>query len=308
MNSQLVRVALIALVAGCSGSRKEPAVAIPNPHPEWQSAFVDVDGLRLHYWRTGGTDRPVIIMAHGITDYGLNWAALAERLQPDYDVVMYDARGHGYSDQPEGPYDLVTHVNDLVGLIRSLDIEQPILMGHSMGGSTVALAAATHPNLARAIILEDPADMLARTEPLLPKVIPDWKKQIRADRKMGKEALIAHARTVRHPGWRDVDYDLWAESKRLVNPDVVEILHGQGFGDAGVTYPRVRVPTLILKADADSAARAKHLAIARLLPNGKLVHFAGAGHVIRNDRPDDVAREIRAFLARCDSTSGRAGK
>ena len=169
-------------------------------------------GLRLHYWRTGGADRPVLLLAHGITDYGLNWTGLAERLQQDYDVVMYDARGHGYSDQPDGPYDLATHVADLLGLIRQLKLEQPILMGHSMGGSAVALAAATEPGVARAIILEDPADIQANIEPLLPEVIPDWKRQVRADKKATKEQLIEHARTVRHPGWRDVDYELWSRS------------------------------------------------------------------------------------------------
>jgi len=78
---------------------------------------------------------------------------------------------------------------------------------------------------------------------------------------------------------------------------VVEILRGQGFGDAGVTWPRIQVPTLVLKADADAASRKRHLEIASALPNGRLVHIDGAGHVIRNDRPDDTEREIRAFLS-----------
>jgi len=297
MRSHLLCLPLFAALAACSGSSDEANMASLNPHPEWQSAYVDVNGLRLHYWRTGGEGKPVMVMAHGITDYGLNWAGLAERLQPDYDIVMYDARGHGYSDKPDGPYDLASHVADLVGLLQALGIERPVLMGHSMGGSTVALAAATYPELARAIILEDPADILARTDPLKPEIIPDWKQMVLEDRNNDPAALMEHARTVRHPGWRDIDYQLWAESKRLVHPNVVDILNGDGFGDAGVTYPKIQVPTLILKADADSAGRARNLEIASLLPNGKLVHFGGAGHVVRNDRPDEVEREIRTFLA-----------
>ena len=304
MNRHVLGLALIGALTGC-GTREEPAAAPLNPHPEWQSAFVDVGGLRLHYWRTGGEGKPVLVLAHGITDYGLNWTGLAERLQQEYDVVMYDARGHGYSDQPDGPYDLASHVADLVGLIEQLKLAQPILMGHSMGGSTVALVAATHPGLARAVILEDPADIQSSIEPLRPEVIPDWKKQVRADRKAKKEKLIEHARTVRHPGWRDVDYELWWESKRLVHPNVVDILNGQGFGSARETWPKVMVPVLVLKADADSAARAQHLAIARLLPHGRLVHIAGAGHVIRNDRPKAVERELRAFLAELPPLASR---
>lgn len=285
------------LLGGCSDAPDRTAPEAPRLHPGWQSAYLDSNGIRLHYWRTGGSGKPVLVLAHGITDYGLNWTSLAERFEAEYDIVMYDARGHGYSDKPDGPYDLATHVADLAGLIRGLGIEKPVLMGHSMGGATVASAAVTFPDLARAVILEDPADMLARLEPLGEAVIPKWKKQIRRDRRAGAAKLMAHARSTRHPGWQDRDYGLWVESKLLVNPNVVDILHGNGFGDAGVTYPKLRVPTLILKADADANGRKKHLEIARLLPQGRLIHIDGAGHVIRNDRPEETVRAIRAFLS-----------
>ncbi len=289
---------LATLLGGCGGAPDQNAPEAPRTHPGWQSAYVTNNGIRLHYWRTDGTGKPALVLAHGITDYGLNWTSIAERLEGEYDIVMYDARGHGYSDKPDGPYDLATHVADLVGLIRALGIEKPVLMGHSMGGSIVALAAATYPDLARAVILEDPADMLAQIEPLGEAIIPAWKKQIRRDRRAGKAKLMAMARDKRHPGWRHRDYELWAESKLLVNPNVVDILHGDGFGDAGVTYPKLVVPTLILKADANADDRKKHLAIASLLAHGKLVHIDGAGHVIRNDRPEDTERAIRFFLSR----------
>jgi len=282
----------------CKGNREK---AKQMEQPSYKSAYVISNGIRIHYWRAGEIGNPVMIMAHGITDYGLNWTSLAEKFKQDYDIIMYDARGHGFSDKPEGPYDLSTHVEDLAGLIRALAIEKPILMGHSMGGGTVALFAATHPESPRAVILEDPADMLALLNPLTEDIIPNWKKQIEADKALGKEKLIKHARTERHPGWADIDYDLWAESKLMVRANVVDILAGKGFGNAGETYPRIIAPTLILKADADEENRKKHQEIASLLPNGKLVHIDGAGHVIRNDRPAETEREIRAFLAGLDS-------
>jgi pimeloyl-ACP methyl ester carboxylesterase len=288
---------VVATLGGCSGGRGEGAPKVPRQHAGWESGFVDSNGIRLHYWRTGGTGKPVMILAHGITDYGLNWTSLAERLQNDYDLILYDARGHGYSDKPEGPYDLATHVEDLVGLIRALGVENPILMGHSMGGGTVALAAATYPDLPRAVILEDPADMQTRLRPLGEDDIVKWKRQIEADRDSSKESLMARARTKIHPGWRDVDYECWAESKLLVNPNVVDIIRGHSFGDAVETYPKIFVPTLILKADTDADNRSKHLEMARLLPQGKMVYIEGAGHVVHNDKPAETERQIRAFLS-----------
>lgn len=294
MRHTLVALIAIAAIPGC---RRSEAPRTPTAHAGWQSSFVPSNGLRLHYWRTGGPGKPVIVMAHGITDYGLNWTSLAEKLEREYDVVMYDARGHGFSDKPKGPYDLGRHVEDLVGLVKALDIRKPILIGHSMGGATVALAAATHPDMPRALILEDPADMLARVQPLPPNIASGWKETIRGDRATSKRKLMEIARTKRHPGWAALEYERWAESKLLVEPNVVDILDGVGFGDAGVTYARIAVPVLILKADADEATRKKNLEVASLLPHGRLVHIDGAGHVIRNDRPVETEREIRAFLA-----------
>jgi pimeloyl-ACP methyl ester carboxylesterase len=147
------------------------------------------------------------------------------------------------------------------------------------------------------VILEDPGDMLLGDEALPEEILPDWKEMVEADRAQGREALIASARSERHPGWTDLDYGLWAESKLLVDPDVVDILRGEGFGNAVETYPRISAPTLILKADAEGERREVHRQLASSLVNGRLVHIDGAGHVIRNDRPEETELEIRRFLA-----------
>jgi pimeloyl-ACP methyl ester carboxylesterase len=47
-------------------------------------------------------------------------------------------------------------VEDLAGLIRESKLVKPVLMGHSMGASTVAAFAARYPDIPRAVILEDP--------------------------------------------------------------------------------------------------------------------------------------------------------
>lgn len=267
----------------------------PVPYADWESNSVKSNGIRIHYWRTGGEGRPVMIMAHGITDYCLSWASLAAKFESDYDIIMYDARGHGFSGKPEGPYSLHAHVEDLVGLIKALEIEKPILVGHSMGCSTVASVGADYPDLPAAIIMEDPVfpDML---EHLTEDILPDWKAMVEADRTMGKQKLMKVARTKRHPGLSYFEYDHWAESKLLVTPNVIDILHGEGLGDPVKTYPKITAPTLILKADADKDSRQKHLKVAGLLPNGKLVHIDGASHLVRKDKPVETEHQIRIFL------------
>jgi pimeloyl-ACP methyl ester carboxylesterase len=293
----IVSIMIVILMFGNCSDRPQDTSQETEIQIGWASAFVESNGIRIHYWRTRGSGKPILIMAHGITDYGLNWTSLARKFENDYDIIMYDARGHGLSAKPEGPYDLKSHVEDLAGLIQALGIEKPILMGHSMGGGTVALLSANYPGIPRAVILEDPADMIVHEQPMTEDVIPGWKKMIEEDKARGKQGLIELARRERHKGWTDLDYELWAESKLLVNPSVVTILEGDGFGNAIETYSKITAPTLILKADAKEESRDQHREIARHLKNGKIVHIDGAGHVIRNDRPAETEKVIREFLA-----------
>ena len=282
-----------------SGCNNNSGYVKPVPYTNWESASVKSNGIRIHYWRTGGTGKPVMIMAHGITDYGLSWSSLAEKFQDDYDIIMYDARGHGFSEKPESRYSLTDHVEDLVGLIKALNIKKPILVGHSMGSWTVALAGATHPDLPRVIIMEDPA--LGKDLKFLKEInISLWKELIETDRMTSKKKLMNHARSKRHPGLSDFEYDHWAEAKLLVNPNVVNVIKDASLREPNEVYPKIIVPALILKADADEANRKKHIETAKLLPNGKLVHIDGASHLVRMDKPAETERQIRAFLAGLD--------
>ena len=285
--------ASVFVVTGCKNNQpgKESV-----PYRNWESSSVKSHHIRIHYWRTGGTGKPVMIMAHGITDYGLVFASLAGRLEDDYDIIMYDARGHGFSSKPEGPYDLATHVEDLMGLIKALDIEHPILMGHSMGSGIVSLFGATYPDIPQAIILEDPA-LAGEIDYLTEAVLPEWKQRIEADRSMGKQKLIKEGKTKRHKGWSDFEYDHWAEAKLLVHANVVEVIVGKALANEDKIYPKISAPVLILKADAGRETREKHLKAASDLANGTIVHIDGATHQVRLDKPDETEHQIRRFLA-----------
>ncbi|MHC4205661.1 MAG: alpha/beta fold hydrolase [Planctomycetota bacterium] len=292
MKYMFLLMPIVSILAGCENSSGQVK---PVPYANWESNSVKSNGIRIHYWRTGGVGKPVMIMAHGVTDYGLSWASLAAKFEADYDVIMYDARGHGFSEKPEGPYSLDAHVEDLVGLIKALEIDKPILIGHSMGSGTIALAGVTYPDLPSAIIMEDPA--LAEMLKYLVEVnIPEWKKLIEADKAMGKQKLMKLARSKRHPGWSDFEYDHWAEAKLLVSSNVVDVIRGEALRQPDKIYPKIIAPTLILKADADKNNRQKHVKVAELLPNGKLVHIDGATHLVRQDKPEETERQIRIFL------------
>jgi pimeloyl-ACP methyl ester carboxylesterase len=62
----------------------------------WHQGVIETDRARLRYFRSGG-ELPSVVLVHGFTDSALYFTRVAEALATDYDVVAYDARGHGIS-------------------------------------------------------------------------------------------------------------------------------------------------------------------------------------------------------------------
>src|SRR5918997_3105648 len=100
------------------------SLAVGPPAPAgWTDGYVVANGIRIHYWRTGG-NKPPLVMAHGSSDDGLCWTNLAREFQDQYDIVMFDARGHGLSDPPSPSDPPDVQVEDLAGLIRELKLDR----------------------------------------------------------------------------------------------------------------------------------------------------------------------------------------
>ena len=94
--------------------------------PDWKSSYVESNGIRMDYTRTGG-DRPPLVLAHGFSDDGLRWTPVARALEAEFDVVMLDARFHGLSDAPEQDCHEGMMADDLAGPIRALSLPAPII-------------------------------------------------------------------------------------------------------------------------------------------------------------------------------------
>lgn len=263
-----------------------------GPRERWKSAYVEANGIRLHYWRTGeGSGKPVIVAAHGISDSALCWMSLAMDMEDDYDFVLYDARGHGLSDKRATGYKIEDHAADLAGLIAGLGLERPVLMGHSMGGAIVAVTAVEHPALPLAVIMVDaawlraPADAAAHTA-----AFRKWLNEVHGKSVDELMDLVKDE----NPGWPFEDWKPWAESKTQVSLNVVRTY--EDLPALEKYFPRLDVPTLVLEADLGPGERQQDLVSASLLPQGEMIHIGGARHSVHRDKPVETRRAIRNFL------------
>jgi len=256
-----------------------------------------VNGVRLHYTRSGGGGPPVVL-AHGLTDSGACWGRLAGALEGDFDLVLYDARGHGRSAAPERGYRPEDHVVDLLGLLQELGLEKPALIGHSMGAANVALAAAAHPELASCLVLEDPPwqdhypdDVAAGLE--------EWQQEIVAAKARSLEEIIGPARA-EHPEWAEVEWLPWAEAKRRASPRVFDwVAPGPALDGWREVVSAITCPLLLLTADTALDALVTPEVAGEVVvrcPRAEVVRIAGAGHSIRRERFEPYRRAVSAFL------------
>lgn len=266
----------------------------------WFEGDVTANGIRLHYYRTGG-NKPPLVLSHGFTDSGLCWARVAQALEGDYDVVMYDARGHGRSEAPDAGYDSMERAADLAGLIGALGLDRPAIAGHSMGASTTLYCAAMYPDLMRAAVLED-GGMFSR-EPgrgFDPTRAAAMQQKERDRREMTKEALIALCRK-ENPTWDETELEPWAEAKQRLSLKAI----GHPIGAEGLSWrdalARVTCPVLLVTADLDrgaSVAPETAEEARRILPILRVVNVPGAGHQIHREQFEKLVETMRALLAR----------
>jgi N-formylmaleamate deformylase len=268
----------------------------------WQSDDIEVNGLKLHYTRTGGA-KPPVVLAHGFSDDGLCWTPVAEVLAADYDVVMVDARGHGRSAAPEQGYGSADHASDLAGVIRALGLKRPAVLGHSMGAASTLVLAGLYPDVPRAILLEDPPPWwitaeagvpLARQSPIRLGII-ELKRKTR-------EELIAHARSG-SPTWPEAELGPWADSKLRFSFNILTADEPAAV-DWATTTGRITCPALLITADPALGALVtpeSAAALQALAPQTRIAHIAGAGHSIHREQFVGYIEVVRTFLAESPS-------
>jgi lipase len=121
--------------------------------------------LRTHKW--GPPSGEPVVCVHGVAQHGGIFEPLGRRLaESGRHVVAVDLRGHGESSR-EPPWNVDTHVDDLLETASELGIECPTWVGHSFGGRIVATLAEREPQRAdRLALLEAglqvPADHVLR--------------------------------------------------------------------------------------------------------------------------------------------------
>jgi len=270
---------------------------------DFKSGVVIANGVKLHFYRTG-RGKPPLVLLHGVTDDGLCWSPIADVLADRFDVIMVDLRGHGKSEAPETGYTLTIMADEVASLIKELGLEKPIVMGHSMGAITTLTLAGLYPNVARAIVLEDPPPfwMIKASDSNEPQKRNPLALWIESNKRKTKEDLFNEVRSG-NPGWAEAELEPWVNSKLRYSPKIVKLVEMVDLSSMGFEslFKKITCPTLMLTADLSKGSIVGEKDIVTLKPwitHLEVVHIVGAGHNIRRDQFEKYMDAVQTFLAK----------
>jgi N-formylmaleamate deformylase len=272
----------------------------------WSDNYLTTNGLEIHYYRTGG-DKPKVILNHGAGDDGLCWTRVVKELEQDYDVIMPDGRGHGKSASGKGDYSTRQRVSDLAGLMQTLELDRPVIGGHSMGADTCMHLAAGYPQLTRAIFLEDPPIFLpgekfgGGEQTLEGKDVGKMMARfMRVFKLMPRFIGVRMARKT-SPTYPEDEIIPWVDSKERLSFYFLNSLPSMQLDLSAPfeVFKKISVPILLFIGDKEKmsiVSEATAREASRVNAKVQVVHLEGASHDIRRTRFDGYMPALKKFL------------
>jgi non-heme chloroperoxidase len=176
-------VLLLSLTARASAQQAAPWHD-PSPH---KVQFVTVDNnVKLEVLDWGGSGRPIVLLA-GSGNTAHVYDNFAPKLTSEYHVYGITRRGFGSSSKPDSGYDDQRLADDVLHVLDALNINAPVLVGHSMAGSELTTLGAKHSDRLSGLVyleaLRDPTRDYSELTKKLPTAMQNPPQASEADRK-----------------------------------------------------------------------------------------------------------------------------
>jgi pimeloyl-ACP methyl ester carboxylesterase len=275
---------------------------------------VDAAGVPTHVERWPAahpSGQPPVVLIPGFAESTYVFSRLAPRLAADRDVYAYDVRGYGFTAH-QGPYTLAADTDQLAGLVATLHLTRPIVLGHSLGAAIALSLALRDPASVTGVVAANGDGTpyfgndrsaagggggglrtLLTLPPLGPAVLT---------------AVVRHRDPIRRlvasqcgPGCPSDDraVDRW-RAPFLAPGGVSAFLAISRQPLIGLTDDQerqIRVPTAVFSSSDDrSFDHTQAVATAARLHTGLLAELPGARHLALLGEPDQVAAAVRPQL------------
>ncbi len=275
---------------------------------DWTSNFVSANGIRHHYLEWGEPSNPPVLMLHATGLCAWPWKPIARGLAERYRVLAFDQRGHGDTDRSDKGYRFEYAGEDVAAIVEAMDLESPLVIGHSSGGLAAIIASRLLPGrFGRVVLVETRVSNDVAN-------VPSQDLSRRADRTRMKrsvwesrEAMFDAYRTrAAFKDWEDEPYRQFIEGgTRLLSdgraelkchPETEATFYGMR-DDLQVTKYLKELPGdwLLLLADYPGSQRPKDPGIEqfrRLVPGSVVKPMGKGSHFLPMEYPSDVLNAI----------------
>jgi pimeloyl-ACP methyl ester carboxylesterase len=246
----------------------------PEPPFHPASAFTH-DGATL-IWEARGSGDTTFVLVHGIGMGRTVFTGLADLLVEHGRVIALDLPGFGDSPEPDRTPTIERLADIVAAFVRAERIQDPILIGHSMGTQVIAEVAARHPELHSRLVMIGPTVQIGQRRALvqLRKLAKDL-----ADESL--KVLITGAREYLRAG-----------------PNLRRKMRAMLVHRPEIIYPRISADTLVLRGEADTVSPRDWCEfVAATIRRSRLREVPGSGHETMIKNPEPAARLILEWLA-----------
>jgi pimeloyl-ACP methyl ester carboxylesterase len=290
-----------------TGPLKERYVAarVSHRHGEATSHFVSVDGARMHFVIKGeGT--PVVLI-HGNPGSCEDWVKLYGPLSAHYQTIAFDRPGHGHSERPNHR-DITVEVQAAIlrDALHQLNIERPVLVGHSWGSALALAYAVGFPqDLAGLVLLapaaylsDDGVSMISKLPavPIIGDVINYLFTPLVGASLVRSDLKKAFAPQPVPPHYLRSVLSEWTRPKKVKYYAVDDALLNASLPGLSARYAELRMPISIVTGDFDLIVSAEENAhrLHVSLPQSRLQILPQTGHQIPFTNPDAVVAAVHA--------------
>jgi pimeloyl-ACP methyl ester carboxylesterase len=289
------------IVTGCDKSVGDDrtAVASDDSKPaKSQSAFADVDGVRIAYQIHGDlkSGKTPLFVLHGSMMSGASMGPFVEEFVRTRPIVTVDARGHGQTGDVPGAITYEMMADDAAAVARSLGLKKIDVFGWSMGGTTAILMAVRHPEMVdKQIVLSAPSRR------------GGWYPQVQAGFEKWRPEMFAGS-----PVERQYRKESATPNALPALVDKMRVMESTSYDVTPAELRAIPGKTMIIVGDADGVALSHAIELfegrggrnmpAALQgfvsesPKARLAILPATGHIAMLNEAHLIARYVAAFL------------
>jgi 3-oxoadipate enol-lactonase len=257
-----------------------------------------INGIQMNFEVSGKEGAPPVVLHHPLATELSIWDELTAALEPGYRVIRLDARGHGKTDAPAGPYTMDELADDVVGLMDHLGVDKARFLGLSMGGFVGQVLGWRHPTRFHSLCLVSTSSNLTAARDV-------WAGRINAATANGMSKAIV-----------DGSMQRWLSPDALANKPALVARLGRmvaetppaGFigwcqaimvFDVTSRLEEIKLPVKIIAGALDPATTPEMMKLMhREIAGSEYAEIPGTAHMLHVEEPAEFHAEVLPFMAK----------